>query len=76
MMGIVKLDSLDLWFSEIAIDHCVAYSIKVFRSTPKSASYRQHATPPRDSKKSSRPNVSYYSQDYHDTPKTELVSLQ
>ena len=57
---------------EIDIEKCVQDSIKIFCSTPKSATYRQFALP---TKSALRPKLihSYYSQDYHELPKTELV---
>ncbi|XP_022084474.1 TBC domain-containing protein kinase-like protein [Acanthaster planci] len=62
---------------EIDIEKCVRESIRIFCNTPKSATYRQHAKPPR------RPDqenpvtsqikpVSYYSTDYNDVPLSEL----
>ena len=60
--------------TEIDIEKCVQDSIKIFCSTPKSATFREHAGIP----KSTVPRkavYSYYTQDYHETPKTELVSF-
>lgn len=59
---------------EIDIERCVQDSIKIFCTTPKSATYRQHAltTPKTLNKNQSKPVISYYSQDYHETPKTNL----
>jgi len=63
-----------LLIAEIDIEKCVQDSIKIFCSTPKSATFRQHAqfqknvTPRKDVH-------TYYTQDYHETPKTELVSF-
>ncbi|XP_056010659.1 TBC domain-containing protein kinase-like protein [Ostrea edulis] len=56
---------------EIDIQTCVQDSIRIFCNTPKSATFRQYA---RELKKSrdSRPNVSYYSRDYNEQPKSEL----
>lgn len=61
--------------SEIDIEKVVQDSIRIFCSTPKSATYRQHARPPRraQEKKDGRPTVSYYSRDYNDLPVNELV---
>ncbi|GCC26300.1 hypothetical protein chiPu_0004716 [Chiloscyllium punctatum] len=61
---------------EIDIERCVRESINLFCWTPKSATYRQHAQPPKpisDGNGVSRPS-SYYSADYQDLPKTDLVS--
>jgi len=63
-----------LFVAEIDIEKCVQDSIKIFCSTPKSATFRQHAW----SQKSATPRKavhSYYTQDYHEAPKTELVSF-
>lgn len=58
---------------EIDIQRCVQDSIKIFCSTPKSATYRQHARPSKKpQKEDSRPNLSYYSRDYNDQPSTDL----
>ncbi|XP_013390013.1 TBC domain-containing protein kinase-like protein [Lingula anatina] len=58
---------------EIAIDTCVQESIKIFCMTPKSSLYRQHAKQPaKPEPVMSRPNISYYSTDYHDQPQNEL----
>ncbi|XP_041040392.1 TBC domain-containing protein kinase-like protein isoform X1 [Carcharodon carcharias] len=59
---------------EIDIERCVRESINLFCWTPKSATYRQHAQPPKpasDSNGVPRPS-SYYSADYQDVPKTDL----
>jgi TBC domain-containing protein kinase-like protein len=56
---------------EIDIDKCVQDSIRIFCSTPKSATYRQHAHSPKATTRS-KPVHSYYTQDYHETPKTDL----
>ncbi|XP_048467290.1 TBC domain-containing protein kinase-like protein [Rhincodon typus] len=59
---------------EIDIERCVRESINLFCWTPKSATYRQHAQPPKpisDGNGVSRPS-SYYSADYQDLPKTDL----
>ncbi|PVD34294.1 hypothetical protein C0Q70_05563 [Pomacea canaliculata] len=57
---------------EIDIEKCVQDSIKIFCSTPKSATYRQHACKPRKQKNDDRPNVSYYSRDYNEQPQNDL----
>ncbi|XP_035829276.1 TBC domain-containing protein kinase-like protein [Aplysia californica] len=57
---------------EIDIERCVQDSIKIFCSTPKSATYRQHARPNKKKTSEDRPNLSYYSRDYHDQPQSEL----
>ncbi|XP_041359540.1 TBC domain-containing protein kinase-like protein [Gigantopelta aegis] len=57
---------------EIDIGRCVQDSIKIFCGSPKSATFRQHARPPRKPKSEMRPNLSYYSRDYHEQPCTEL----
>lgn len=58
---------------EIDIQRCVQDSIKIFCSTPKSATFRQHAREPnKPGTSSSRPNISYYSRDYNEQPKSEL----
>lgn len=58
---------------EIDIEKCVQDSIKIFCSTPKSATFRQHA---HVSKKSvwphSRSSTSYYSKDYNNQQTNEL----
>ena len=66
--------NLMLIFAEIDIQRCVQDSIKIFCSTPKSATFRQHAREPNKSS-NTRPNVSYYSRDYHEQPKSELVRI-
>uniref|UniRef100_V9KC16 TBC domain-containing protein kinase-like protein n=1 Tax=Callorhinchus milii TaxID=7868 RepID=V9KC16_CALMI len=58
---------------EIDIERCVRESINLFCWTPKSATYRQHAQPPKapgDGNGATR--SSYYSSDYQDMPKTDL----
>lgn len=57
---------------EINIERCVHDSIKIFCSTPKSATYRQHAKASKTRNVEERPNVSYYSRDYNEMPHTEL----
>jgi len=61
-------------YSEIDIEKCVHDSIKIFCSTPKSATFRQHAKTQKHATPR-KPEHSYYTQDYHETPKTELVSF-
>ncbi|XP_070553007.1 TBC domain-containing protein kinase-like protein [Ptychodera flava] len=61
----------------IDIERCVRDSIRIFCNTPKSATFREHANPHKAvggaklSHYVTKP-VSYYSTDYHDTPKTDL----
>ncbi|KAL6487829.1 hypothetical protein MHYP_G00044550 [Metynnis hypsauchen] len=62
---------------EIDIERCVRESINLFCWTPKSATYRQHAQPPKptgDSSSSSSfgKNPAYYSTEYQDLPNTDL----
>ncbi|XP_059151921.1 TBC domain-containing protein kinase-like protein [Physella acuta] len=57
---------------EIDIERCVQDSIKIFCSTPKSATFRQHARPLKSKSSNDRPNLSYYSRDYHEQPQTDL----
>ncbi|KAK7096693.1 TBC domain-containing protein kinase-like protein [Littorina saxatilis] len=58
---------------EIDIERCVQDSIRIFCATPKSAAYRQHnKTSKQQNKGEDRPNVSYYSRDYHEQPQCEL----
>ena len=63
---------------EIDIERCVRESINLFCWTPKSATYRQHAQPPKAQGDSSTNGfgkaANYYSSDYQDMPKTDLVS--
>ncbi|XP_061736306.1 TBC domain-containing protein kinase-like protein [Nerophis ophidion] len=54
---------------EIDIERCVRDSINLFSYTPKSATFRQHA---QLQKVSGEKNVTYYSSDYQDFPKTDL----
>jgi len=61
-------------YLEIDIEKCVHDSIKIFCSTPKSATFRQHAKTQKHMTPR-KPEHSYYTQDYHETPKTELVSI-
>uniref|UniRef100_A0AAR2K8W3 TBC1 domain containing kinase n=1 Tax=Pygocentrus nattereri TaxID=42514 RepID=A0AAR2K8W3_PYGNA len=60
---------------EIDIERCVRESINLFCWTPKSATYRQHAQPPKptgDSSSSFGKNPAYYSAEYQDLPNTDL----
>uniref|UniRef100_A0A4W5LF59 TBC domain-containing protein kinase-like protein n=1 Tax=Hucho hucho TaxID=62062 RepID=A0A4W5LF59_9TELE len=61
---------------EIDIERCVRESINLFCWTPKSATYRQHAQPPKAQGDSSTNGfgkmANYYSSDYQDMPKTDL----
>ncbi|XP_063955170.1 TBC domain-containing protein kinase-like protein [Lytechinus pictus] len=61
---------------EIDIEKCVRDSIRIFCNTPKSATYRKYAHPPkkvdRITATSQIKPVSYYSTDYHDQPRSEL----
>ena len=66
---------MSICITEIDIEKCVQESIRVFCCSPKSATYRQHARPARKADdKSSKPNVSYYSHDYNEGNKSDLVS--
>ncbi|KAK6324691.1 hypothetical protein J4Q44_G00040330 [Coregonus suidteri] len=61
---------------EIDIERCVRESINLFCWTPKSATYRQHAQPPKAQGDCSTngfgKTANYYSSDYQDMPKTDL----
>ncbi|MFT7807634.1 TBC domain-containing protein kinase-like protein [Arapaima gigas] len=59
---------------EIDIERCVRESINLFCWTPKSATYRQHAQPPKAAGDGNGFNKTptYYSSDYQDLPKTDL----
>ncbi|RXM97684.1 TBC domain-containing protein kinase-like protein, partial [Acipenser ruthenus] len=59
---------------EIDIERCVRESINLFCWTPKSATYRQHAQPPRPANDNNGFNKtsSYYCTDYQELPKTDL----
>uniref|UniRef100_A0A673W534 TBC1 domain containing kinase n=1 Tax=Salmo trutta TaxID=8032 RepID=A0A673W534_SALTR len=63
---------------EIDIERCVRESINLFCWTPKSATYRQHAQPPKAQGDASTngfgKTANYYSSDYQDMPKTDLVN--
>lgn len=61
---------------EIDIERCVRESINLFRWTPKSATYRQYAQPPRQASESSstRSSMSCFSVDYQEAPRGDLVS--
>ncbi|XP_019485638.1 PREDICTED: TBC domain-containing protein kinase-like protein, partial [Hipposideros armiger] len=60
---------------EIDIERCVRESINLFCWTPKSATYRQHAQPPKPTSDNSgvRSSASYFSTECPDTPKTDLI---
>ena len=69
--------SVTLYLAEIDIERCVQDSIRIFCLTPKSATYREHAKPSRREKEAKeRPTISYYSQDYNEHPKTDLVGTR
>ncbi|XP_061534602.1 TBC domain-containing protein kinase-like protein [Phycodurus eques] len=58
---------------EIDIERCVRESINLFFWTPKSATYRQHAQPPKVSGDNGfEKNATYYSSNDRDFPKTDL----
>ncbi|XP_072481135.1 TBC domain-containing protein kinase-like protein isoform X1 [Notamacropus eugenii] len=59
---------------EIDIERCVRESINLFCWTPKSATYRQHAQPPKQSSDNNgvRNSMPYFSIDSQDAPKTDL----
>uniref|UniRef100_A0A3P8T6L3 TBC domain-containing protein kinase-like protein n=1 Tax=Amphiprion percula TaxID=161767 RepID=A0A3P8T6L3_AMPPE len=58
---------------EIDIERCVRESITLFCWTPKSATYRQHAQPPKVAGDNGfGKTTTYYSSDYQDMPKTDL----
>uniref|UniRef100_A0A3Q0STP3 TBC domain-containing protein kinase-like protein n=1 Tax=Amphilophus citrinellus TaxID=61819 RepID=A0A3Q0STP3_AMPCI len=58
---------------EIDIERCVRESISLFCWTPKSATYRQHAQPPKVAGDNGFVKTStYFSSDYQDMPKTDL----
>uniref|UniRef100_A0A672H0G2 TBC1 domain containing kinase n=1 Tax=Salarias fasciatus TaxID=181472 RepID=A0A672H0G2_SALFA len=58
---------------EIDIERCVRESINLFCWTPKSATYRQHAQPPKTTADNGfGKTATYYSSDYQDMPKTDL----
>ncbi|KAF4792285.1 hypothetical protein TURU_122968 [Turdus rufiventris] len=59
---------------EIDIERCVRESINLFRWTPKSATYRQYAQPPRPAVESSgaRSSLSCLSADYQEAPRGDL----
>uniref|UniRef100_A0A671WZC7 TBC domain-containing protein kinase-like protein n=1 Tax=Sparus aurata TaxID=8175 RepID=A0A671WZC7_SPAAU len=58
---------------EIDIERCVRESITLFCWTPKSATYRQHAQPPKAACDNGfGKTATYYSSDYQDMPKTDL----
>uniref|UniRef100_A0A673APJ9 TBC1 domain containing kinase n=1 Tax=Sphaeramia orbicularis TaxID=375764 RepID=A0A673APJ9_9TELE len=58
---------------EIDIERCVRESINLFCWTPKSATYRQHAQPPKTAGDNGfGKTATYYSSDYQDMSKTDL----
>ncbi|XP_026158637.1 TBC domain-containing protein kinase-like protein [Mastacembelus armatus] len=58
---------------EIDIERCVRESISLFCWTPKSATYRQHAQPPKATGENGfGKTATYYPSDYQDMPKTDL----
>ncbi|XP_025064582.1 TBC domain-containing protein kinase-like protein isoform X5 [Alligator sinensis] len=59
---------------EIDIERCVRESINLFCWTPKSATYRQYAQPPKQANESNgtRGSMSCFSAEYQDTPKSDL----
>ncbi|XP_020830389.1 TBC domain-containing protein kinase-like protein isoform X1 [Phascolarctos cinereus] len=59
---------------EIDIERCVRESINLFCWTPKSATYRQHAQPPKQPSDSNgvKNSMPYFSIDSQDSPKTDL----
>ncbi|XP_078532731.1 TBC domain-containing protein kinase-like protein isoform X1 [Lissotriton helveticus] len=60
---------------EIDIERCVRESINLFCWTPKSATFRQHAQPPKqgsDSNGMNRPS-SHFSTEFQDAPKADLA---
>lgn len=59
---------------EIDIERCVRESISLFCWSPKSATYRQHAQPPKATTDNGF-GKTYYSSEYQDMPKTDLVSF-
>uniref|UniRef100_A0A8C3T718 TBC domain-containing protein kinase-like protein n=1 Tax=Chelydra serpentina TaxID=8475 RepID=A0A8C3T718_CHESE len=61
---------------EIDIERCVRESVNLFCWTPKSATYRQHAQPPKQASEGngSRGSMSCFTADYQDEPKSDLVN--
>uniref|UniRef100_A0A452HGV6 Uncharacterized protein n=1 Tax=Gopherus agassizii TaxID=38772 RepID=A0A452HGV6_9SAUR len=59
---------------EIDIERCVRESVNLFCWTPKSATYRQHAQPPKQASdgSGSRDSMSCFTADYQDAPKSDL----
>nr|XP_004663058.2 TBC domain-containing protein kinase-like protein [Jaculus jaculus] len=59
---------------EIDIERCVRESINLFCWTPKSATYRQHAQPPKPTSENNavRSSAPFFSVDSADPPKTDL----
>lgn len=65
-----------LFRAEIDIERCVRESITLFCWTPKSATYRQHAQPPKATADNGfGKTATYYNSEYQDMPKTDLVSV-
>ncbi|RLW09181.1 hypothetical protein DV515_00002571 [Chloebia gouldiae] len=63
---------------EIDIERCVRESINLFRWTPKSATFRQFAQPPRpaaDSGGARSSSLSCFSTDYQEPPRSDLFCL-
>lgn len=64
--------------TEINIQACVRKSIELFHCTPKSATYRQHAQPPKgagDNGYVSSKTMTYSSTDYQNLSRADLVSI-
>nr|XP_042715893.1 TBC domain-containing protein kinase-like protein isoform X3 [Chrysemys picta bellii]XP_042715894.1 TBC domain-containing protein kinase-like protein isoform X3 [Chrysemys picta bellii]XP_042715895.1 TBC domain-containing protein kinase-like protein isoform X3 [Chrysemys picta bellii] len=61
---------------EIDIERCVRESVNLFCWTPKSATYRQHAQPPKQASdcNGSRSSMSCFTADYQDAPKSDLAT--
>ncbi|XP_048702621.1 TBC domain-containing protein kinase-like protein isoform X4 [Caretta caretta] len=61
---------------EIDIERCVRESVNLFCWTPKSATYRQHAQPPKQASEGngSRGSMSCFTTDYQDAPKSDLFA--
>lgn len=62
--------------TEIDIERCVHESISLFCWTPRSATYRQHAQPPKSATDNGfNKTSSYYGSDFQDMSNTDLVSF-
>ncbi|XP_034626702.1 TBC domain-containing protein kinase-like protein isoform X4 [Trachemys scripta elegans] len=61
---------------EIDIERCVRESVNLFCWTPKSATYRQHAQPPKQASdcNGSRGSMSCFTADYQEAPKSDLAT--